>query len=63
MIRAGAQFAGELPATRETTFKAKQVIDTFCVRGGDVLQAAVVDAGGLRRSLLARARHNERAEL
>jgi len=78
-----------LPTTRETKFKAKQAIDTFCVRGGDVLQAAVVYAGeltalsipgfailnvafacgwlgvagGLRRSLLARARHNERAEL
>ena len=36
-----------LPTTRETKFKAKQAVDTFCVRGGDVLQAVVVYTGEL----------------
>ena len=36
-----------LPTPRETKFKAKQAVDTFCVRGGDVLQAAVVYTGEL----------------
>ncbi len=34
-----------LPTTREEKYKAKQAIDTFFVRGGDVLSAAVVYAG------------------
>ena len=34
-----------LPTTREEKYKAKQAIDTFFVRGGDVLSAAVVFAG------------------
>jgi AAA family ATP:ADP antiporter len=36
-----------LPTSRETKFKAKQAIDSFCVRAGDVLQAGVVYAGEL----------------
>ena len=36
-----------LPTTRETKFKAKQAIDSFCVRAGDVLQAGIVYAGEL----------------
>jgi AAA family ATP:ADP antiporter len=36
-----------LPTSRETKFKAKQAIDSFCVRAGDVLQAAVVYTGEL----------------
>ena len=31
-----------LPTTREEKYKAKQAIDTFFVRGGDLLSAAVV---------------------
>src|SRR5262249_32276400 len=31
-----------LPTSRETKYKAKQAIDSFCVRAGDVLQAGVV---------------------
>lgn len=34
-----------LPTTREAKYKAKAVIDTFCTRFGDVLQAAVVFGG------------------
>ena len=34
-----------LPTTREAKYKAKSVIDTFCTRVGDVLQAGVVFAG------------------
>jgi len=36
-----------LPASRETKYKAKQAIDSFCVRAGDVLQAGIVYAGEL----------------
>jgi AAA family ATP:ADP antiporter len=34
-----------LPTTREEKYKAKQAIDTFFVRGGDVLSAAIVFLG------------------
>ena len=34
-----------LPTTREEKYKAKQAIDTFFVRGGDVLSAGAVYAG------------------
>jgi ATP:ADP antiporter, AAA family len=34
-----------LPTTREAKYKAKSVIDTFCARFGDVLQALVVFGG------------------
>ncbi len=34
-----------LPVSREEKYKAKQVIDTFFVRGGDVASAGVVAAG------------------
>jgi len=34
-----------LPTTREEKYKAKQAIDTFFVRGGDLLSAAAVYAG------------------
>jgi AAA family ATP:ADP antiporter len=34
-----------LPTTREAKYKAKAVVDTFCVRAGDVLQAGVVFVG------------------
>ncbi len=34
-----------LPTTRDEKYKAKQAIDTFFVRAGDVLQAGVVFAG------------------
>jgi AAA family ATP:ADP antiporter len=34
-----------LPTSREEKYKAKQTIDTFFVRGGDVLSAAVVYVG------------------
>ena len=36
-----------LPTSRETKFKAKQAIDSFCVRAGDVLQAGIVYTGEL----------------
>jgi ATP:ADP antiporter, AAA family len=36
-----------LPTSRETKYKAKQAVDSFCVRAGDVLQAAVVYTGEL----------------
>jgi AAA family ATP:ADP antiporter len=38
-----------LPTSRETKYKAKQAVDSVCVRGGDVLQAGVVYAGELSR--------------
>jgi AAA family ATP:ADP antiporter len=34
-----------LPTSREAKYKAKSVVDTFCTRFGDVLQAAVVFGG------------------
>jgi ATP:ADP antiporter, AAA family len=34
-----------LPTSREAKYKAKAAIETFCVRLGDVLQAAVIFAG------------------
>jgi AAA family ATP:ADP antiporter len=34
-----------LPTSREEKYKAKQAIDTFCVRAGDVLSAGVVFLG------------------
>jgi AAA family ATP:ADP antiporter len=34
-----------LPTTREEKYKAKQVIDSFVVRAGDVLSAATVYVG------------------
>src|SRR5262249_26023106 len=40
-----------LPTTREEKYKAKQAIDTFFVRGGDVLSAAVVYVGASRLHL------------
>jgi AAA family ATP:ADP antiporter len=36
-----------LPTSRATKYKAKQAIDSFCVRAGDVLQAGVVYGGEL----------------
>ena len=36
-----------LPTSRETKYKAKQAVDSFCVRAGDVLQAGVVYSGQL----------------
>lgn len=36
-----------LPTSRETKYKAKQAVDSFCVRAGDVLQAAIVYTGEL----------------
>ena len=34
-----------LPTSREAKYKAKQAVDSFCVRAGDVLQAGVVWSG------------------
>jgi ATP:ADP antiporter, AAA family len=34
-----------LPTSREAKYKAKAAIETFCVRFGDVLQAAVIFIG------------------
>ncbi len=34
-----------LPTSREAKYKAKQAVDSFCMRAGDVLQAGVVFAG------------------
>ncbi|NLT68135.1 MAG: MFS transporter [Acidobacteria bacterium] len=34
-----------LPTTREAKYKAKAAVDTFCQRGGDVLQAGIVYVG------------------
>jgi AAA family ATP:ADP antiporter len=36
-----------LPTSREAKYKAKQAIDSFCMRAGDVLQAGVVYTGEL----------------
>jgi AAA family ATP:ADP antiporter len=36
-----------LPTSREAKYKAKQAVDAFCVRAGDVLQAGVVYSGEL----------------
>jgi AAA family ATP:ADP antiporter len=36
-----------LPTSREAKYKAKQAVDTFCVRVGDVVQAGVVYSGEL----------------
>ena len=36
-----------LPTSREAKYKAKQAVDSFCVRAGDVVQAAVVYTGEL----------------
>jgi len=36
-----------LPTSREAKYKAKQAVDSFCVRAGDVLSAAVVYSGEL----------------
>ena len=36
-----------LPTSREVKYKAKQAVDSFCVRAGDVLQAGVVYTGEL----------------
>ena len=36
-----------LPTSRETKYRAKQAVDSFCVRAGDVLQAGVVYTGEL----------------
>ncbi|MBS1819308.1 MAG: BamA/TamA family outer membrane protein [Acidobacteria bacterium] len=40
-----------LPTTTEEKYAAKQAIDTFCVRAGDVLSAAVVYVGTARLHL------------
>jgi ATP:ADP antiporter, AAA family len=34
-----------LPTSRQAKYKAKQAVDSFCVRAGDVLQAAIVFVG------------------
>ena len=34
-----------LPTSREAKYKAKQAVDSFCVRAGDVLQAGIVYGG------------------
>ena len=36
-----------LPTSRETKYKAKQAVDSFCMRAGDVVSAGVVYAGEL----------------
>ena len=36
-----------LPTSREAKYKAKQAVDSFCMRAGDVLQAGVVYSGEL----------------
>ena len=40
-----------LPTSREEKYKAKQAIDTFFTRGGDVLSAAVVYFGAMRMGI------------
>ena len=40
-----------LPTSREEKYKAKQAIDTFFVRGGDLLSAAVVYVGARRMGI------------
>ena len=34
-----------LPTSRQAKYKAKQAVDSFCVRAGDVLSAALVFVG------------------
>ena len=34
-----------LPTSREAKYKAKQAVDSFCMRAGDVVSAGVVYAG------------------
>jgi ATP:ADP antiporter, AAA family len=34
-----------LPTSREAKYKAKQAVDSFCVRAGDLIQAGIVFAG------------------
>jgi AAA family ATP:ADP antiporter len=34
-----------LPTSRQAKYKAKQAVDSFCVRSGDVIQAGIVFAG------------------
>jgi AAA family ATP:ADP antiporter len=34
-----------LPTSRQAKYKAKQAVDSFCVRAGDVLQAGMVFVG------------------
>jgi AAA family ATP:ADP antiporter len=34
-----------LPTSREAKYKAKQAVDSFCVRAGDVIQAGMVYGG------------------
>jgi len=36
-----------LPTSREAKYKAKQAVDSFCQRAGDVLQAGIVYTGEL----------------
>jgi ATP:ADP antiporter, AAA family len=36
-----------LPTSRQAKYKAKQAVDSFCVRAGDVISAAIVYAGEL----------------
>ncbi|HEX8030612.1 MAG TPA: Npt1/Npt2 family nucleotide transporter, partial [Vicinamibacterales bacterium] len=36
-----------LPTSREAKYKAKQAVDSFCMRAGDVLQAGIVYVGSL----------------
>ncbi len=36
-----------LPTSREAKYKAKQAVDSFCVRAGDVLLAGIVYTGEL----------------
>ena len=40
-----------LPTSREEKYKAKQAIDTFFMRGGDVLSAGVVYLGAMRMGI------------
>ncbi len=49
-----------LPTSRETKYKAKQAVDSFCVRAGDVLQAGVVYAGELTSAVGERLRGGQR---
>ena len=34
-----------LPTSRQAKYKAKQAVDSFCMRAGDVLQAGIVFVG------------------
>jgi hypothetical protein len=56
-----------LPTSREAKFKAKQVIDAFCWRAGDVLQAVVVFVGvpppGLRHPSVCATQRGARRDL